>query len=136
MKYYRNADPFFGFDPIFNDLFDTWNNSSNRIPPVDVYETDKAYVIEAEVAGYDQDKITLNVDKHILTLSCNVEEKKGDKKSVIVSEIYTPSFERSFSLPDGVDEDKIGADYKNGILTITIPKTPKAEPRRIEVKIN
>lgn len=136
MKFYRNADPFLGFDPIFNDLFDAWSNPVKKIPAVDVYETEKEYVIEAEVAGYDQDKIELNVDKHILTLSCKVEEKKREKETVLVKEIMTPSFTRSFSLPDSVEEEAIKADYSKGILTITIPKKEKVQPRRIEVKIN
>ncbi|MCI7805558.1 MAG: HSP20 family small heat-shock protein [Spirochaetales bacterium] len=55
---------------------------------------------------------------------------------MIAGEITLPSFERSFSLPESADEERISADYKNGILLITIPKKEKALPRRIEVKIN
>ena len=132
MRYYY--DP---IDTIFNDLFDTWTGSGRKYPSVDVYETKDAYIIEAEVAGYDNEKINLSVDKHILTIS-SVEVKKELKEgtSKIAEEIKLPAFERSFSLPDGTDEEKISADYKNGILLITLPKLEKAIAKRIEVKIN
>ena len=101
MRYYYNTyDPVWGLNNIVNDLFDTWSDNGRRFPPVDVYETDNAYVIEMEVAGYDEE-----------------------------------AFSRSFALPENVDEDKISADYKNGILLITVPKKAEAQPKRIEVKI-
>ena len=127
MRYYY--DP---IDTIFNDLFDTWTGSGRKYPSVDVYETKDAYIIEAEVAGYDNDKIN-----HILTISSEeVKKELKEGTSKIAEEIKLPAFERSFSLPDGTDEEKISADYKNGILLITLPKLEKAIAKRIEVKIN
>ena len=130
MRYYY--DP---IDTIFNDLFDTWTGSGRKYPSVDVYETKDAYIIEAEVAGYDNEKINLSVDKHILTISSEeVKKELKEGTSKIAEEIKLPAFERSFSLPDGTDEEKISADYKNGILLITLPKLEKAIAKRIEVK--
>ena len=132
MRYYY--DP---IDTIFNSLFDTWTSTVKRYPRVDVYETGNAYVIEAEVAGYSEDKINLSVDKHILTISSEeVKKELKEGTTKIAEEINLPAFERSFSLPEGSDEEKISADYKNGILLITIPKSEKAIAKRIEVKIN
>ena len=132
MRYYY--DP---IDTIFNSLFDTWTSTGKRYPRVDVYETGNAYVIEAEVAGYSEDKINLSVDKHILTISSEeVKKELKEGTTKISEEINLPAFERSFSLPEGSDEEKISADYKNGILLITIPKSEKAIAKRIEVKIN
>jgi len=128
--YYRNTMP--NCTNLFDSIFDTWTNT-RKIPPVDVYETDNAYVIEAEVAGYDEESISLHVDKHVLKLASEGVEDKQDK---VVKEIYTPAFERSFSLPEDADEAHVTADYKNGILLITIPKIAKEEPKRIEIKIN
>ncbi len=128
--YYRNTVP--ACTNIFDNIFDSWT-SARKIPPVDVYETDNAYIIEAEVAGYDEENIKLHVDKHVLTLSSEGTEDKGNK---VVKEIYTPAFERSFSLPEDADEAHVTADYKNGILLITIPKIVKEEPKRIEIKIH
>ena len=132
MRYYY--DP---IDTIFSDIFDTWTNTGKRVPKADVYETKDAYVIEAEVAGYDEKNINLHVEKHVLSISSyEVKRELPEGTSLIAGEITLPSFERSFSLPESADEERISADYKNGILLITIPKKEKALPRRIEVKIN
>ena len=132
MRYYY--DP---IDTIFSDIFDIWTNTGKRVPKADVYETKEAYVIEAEVAGYDEKNINLHVEKHVLSISSDeVKRELSEGTSLIAGEITLPSFERSFSLPESADEERISADYKNGILLITIPKKEKALPRRIEVKIN
>ena len=132
MRYYY--DP---IDTIFSDIFDTWTNTGKRIPKADVYETKEAYVIEAEVAGYDEKNINLHVEKHVLSISSDeVKRELSEGTSLIAGEITLPAFERCFSLPESADEERISADYKNGILLITIPKKEKALPRRIEVKIN
>ena len=132
MRYYY--DP---IDTIFSDIFDTWTNTGKRVPKADVYETKDAYVIEAEVAGYDEKNINLNVEKHVLSISSDeVKRELSEGTSLIAGEITLPAFERSFSLPESADEERISADYKNGILLITISKKEKALPRRIEVKIN
>ena len=128
--YYRNTHP---MDNFFSDMLDTWT-SSKKIPPVDIYETEEAYLIEAEVAGYEEESIKLHVEDHVLTLSS--EGVKEESKNAMVKEIYTPAFERSFSLPEDADEENVSAGYKNGILLISIPKVKKAEPKRIEIKIN
>ncbi|MDD7271630.1 MAG: Hsp20/alpha crystallin family protein, partial [Spirochaetales bacterium] len=74
---------------------------------------------------------------HILTISAEeVKKELKEGTTKIAEEINLPAFERSFSLPEGSDEEKISADYKNGILLITIPKSEKAIAKRIEVKIN
>ena len=124
---------------IFSQIesLNSGTSTGKRYPRVDVYETGNAYVIEAEVAGYSEDKINLSVDKHILTISSEeVKKELKEGTTKIAEEINLPAFERSFSLPEGSDEEKISADYKNGILLITIPKSEKAIAKRIEVKIN
>lgn len=142
MKYYVNrpTSAVTGMDEFFNDLFGD-GSFLRKFPPVDVYETDKAYVIEAEVAGYKQEEISLSVDKHVLTISAslvkkvdNNEEKKEDKKYVL-REIGRSSFSRSFTLPDDVDEEKIEAETKDGVLLVYIPKKEKSQRGKIEIKI-
>ena len=133
--YYRNPDSDFG--SVFGDLLEAWSNTGHKIPPVDVYETKEAYITEAEVAGYDEDKINIHVDNHVLKLSAEgVTKDVAEGTNVVAREICTPAFERSFTLPEHAEESKITADYKNGILLITVPKKSEAVPRRIEVKIN
>ena len=132
--YYRTYDPMWGFDRLFNDVFSTWSESGRKFPPVDIYETDKAYVVEMEVTGYGEGDIAMHVDKHVLTVSS---EGKAKEEGVeyIHKEMATPSFKRSFSLPENVDEAAIEASVRDGVLTVTMPKRADAQPRRIEVSI-
>lgn len=142
MRYYvnRTAPTLSPMESIFNDLFgDT--QLSRRIPPVDIYELDDSYVVEASVAGYDEKDISLSVDKRVLTLSTlNSAESEGEEeqkveRKYLMREIPRPAFSRSFTLPEDVDDEKISAENKNGILIITLPKHEKLLKGRIEIKI-
>ncbi len=139
MKYYVTYNQDNGlsdFDSLFGDLFADWGVSRSKIPPVDIYETEKSYVIEAELAGYKQDEVLVNVDKHILKISSNKETlKDADGRKNLVRERYFKKFERSFSLPEGIDEDKIEGEFSDGVLTLTLPKKKEILPKTIEVKI-
>ncbi len=134
MRYYiqRDFPSLFDFDSFFNDFFES---SSDRFPPVDVFETDNAYVIEAEVPGYKEDDIKIFCKNRVLTISSDAVMKEREN-GFITEEISLPSFQRSFQLPDDADEDMVSATSENGILSITISKKAKKEPKRIEVKIN
>lgn len=134
MRYYiqRDFPSLFDFDSLFNDFFES---SSDRFPPVDVFETDNAYVIEAEVPGYKEDDIKIFCKNRVLTISSDAVTKEREN-GFITEEISLPSFQRSFQLPDDADEDMVSASSENGILSITISKKEKKEPKRIEVKIN
>ena len=134
MRYYiqRDFPSLFDFDSFFNDFFES---SSDRFPPVDVFETDNAYVIEAEVPGYKEDDIKIFCKNRVLTISSDAVMKEREN-GFITEEISLPSFQRSFQLPDDADEDMVSATSENGILSITISKKEKNEPKRIEVKIN
>ena len=127
------------FDDFFDSMLGAWDNYSSRIPAVDVEETADAYVIKAEMPGFKEDDVKITVDKHVLHISGSVDEtEKGNKdgRKYLIKERRHESFERSFSLPDGLDESAISAGFENGILTVTLPKTPEEKPRKIEVKIN
>ncbi|MDD3455728.1 Hsp20/alpha crystallin family protein [Sphaerochaeta sp.] len=139
MKYYVTYNQNNGlsnFDSLFSDLFSDWGVSRSKIPPVDIYETEKSYVIEAELAGYKQDEVQVNVDKHVLKLSSNKESLKDvDGKKSLVRERYFKKFERSFSIPEDIDEEKIEGEFSDGVLTLTLPKKKEVLPKTIEVKI-
>ena len=82
MRYYYNTyDPVWGLNNIVNDLFDTWSDNGRRFPPVDVYETDNAYVIEMEVAGYDEEKISMHVEKHMMRIRSIMQERSSHRHS-------------------------------------------------------
>lgn len=142
MKYYVNrpTSAVTGMEDFFNELFGD-GTFSRKFPPVDVYETENAYVVEAEVAGYKQEEISLSVDKHVLTISATPlkkadanEEKKEDRK-YLIKEMDRPSFSRSFTLPEDVNEEEIEAETKDGILSVTMPKMEKVQKGKIEIKI-
>ena len=127
------------FDDFFDSMLGAWDNYSSRIPAVDVEETADAYVIKAEMPGFKEDDVKITVDKHVLHISGSVDEtdkENKDGRKYLIKERRHESFERSFSLPDGLDESAISAGFENGILTVTLPKTPEEKPRKIEVKIN
>ena len=144
MKYYVNrpTSAVTGMEDFFNDIFGD-GTFSRKIPPVDVYETEKAYVIEAEVAGYKQEEISLSVDKHVLTISATVlkkaenveEDEKKEEKKYVLKEISRPTFSRSFTLPEDVNEEAIEAETKDGLLSVTIPKMERVQKGKIEIKI-
>ena len=125
-------------DGLFGSLFP----STMKIPPVDIKEDDKAFTISAEIPGFEESEIELFVEKHTLILKGEKKEeekKDGEEKEerkYLLRERRHVSFERSFTLPENLDEEQISASFKNGILDVTLPKLPKAEPKRIEVKLN
>ena len=127
-KYNNNS-----YNDIFNTLF-----SVSKFPPVDIYENDKGYVITAELAGYDEDKINIFAEKHVLHIASDEHENAKDNsdRKYLIKERSVKSFERSFTLPEDANEETITASYKMGILSVFIPKMPKVEPKKIEVKIN
>lgn len=134
MRYYiqRDFPCLFDFDNLFNDFFES---SSDRFPPVDVYEDEKSYVIEAEVPGYNENDIKIYCKNKILTISSE-QVKKEREDGFITEEIALPAFSRSFQLPEDANEDEVNATSANGILSVVISKKAKTEPKRIEVKIN
>lgn len=147
MKYLvtRNSNPVSmanEFDSLFNSFWNNWGVPSSKIPPVDIHETDDAYVLEAELPGYAEKDVNVSVEKHVLRISsvkeaCKEEkdEEKKHEKNYLVRERYYQTFERSFTLPECVDEDHISGEFKNGVLELTMPKLPVEKPKKIDVKI-
>jgi HSP20 family protein len=106
------------------------------LPAIDVTESDKSYEITAELPGMDEKNIEVNVISGGLTIKGEKKDEYEQKaKDCYVSERRYGSFERYLRLPDGVDAGKIEASFKNGILTVALPKTSEAQqPKKIEVK--
>jgi HSP20 family molecular chaperone IbpA len=123
------------FDTFFDDMFGNWGVKNSTIPSVDVYEDEKAYYLEAELPGYTVEDVNIHVEKHVLHISSEkINEKKENKKFLVRERGYV-KFDRSFTLPEGINEDQIEAEFNNGILKVTLPKTPVEQPKKIEVKI-
>ncbi len=103
-------------------------------PPVDIYETDNEVVVRADLPGIDQRDLDIRLENNVLTLKGErkmEQEVKEDNYHRIESAYGT--FVRSFTLPAIVEEDKIKAEYKNGVLKIVLPKKEQAKPRQIKV---
>jgi HSP20 family protein len=106
-------------------------------PAVDVSEDDAGYKVTAELPGMSEKEIEVVVSGDMLTLKGEKQQEKEQKeKNFYLSERSYGSFQRSFYVPEGVDRDKIAADFSKGVLTITMPKTAKAveQQKKIEVK--
>jgi HSP20 family protein len=103
------------------------------VPPVDIYETENALSVIVDLPGVQKEDVDINADQDILTIKGKV--KYEPPKGVIRSEFGLLDFFRQFQLSDEVDQAKITAESKNGVLTITLPKAEKAKPRQIAVKV-
>lgn len=103
-------------------------------PAVDIVETDTTIQVRAEVPGLSRDDIELSLENNVLTLKGErkFEKESKDENYHRIERSYG-SFSRSFSVPSTVDEAGIKADYKEGVLTITLPKTQKAKPKQISI---
>jgi HSP20 family protein len=106
-------------------------------PAVDLAEDDKAYHITAEMPGMSEKDIDVQLSGDMLTIKGEKREEKEEKaKNYYLSERHYGSFQRSFTLPDGIDRDKIDASFAEGVLRLTLPKTPETmkQQKKIEVK--
>ncbi len=125
------------FDDFFDSMLNAWGSYSSKVPAVDIEETNDEFTIKAELPGFSEKDVKLYVEKHVLHISGESNESESEKegRKYLVKERRHTSFSRSFSLPDGLDENAISADFENGILTVRLPKKPEEKPRQIEVKI-
>jgi HSP20 family protein len=106
-------------------------------PAVDIYETDNELVLKADMPEVDPKNVAIQLENGTLTLKGErkFEQNQNGKGFHRIERSYG-AFTRAFSLPDTVEGEKVKADYKNGVLTITLPKKEVAKPRTINVEIN
>ncbi len=124
-----DLDDFFG-----NFGLDFWNTDSVWSPAVDISENDNSYEVKAELPGLKKDEIKISFEDDVLTLSGErkSEDEKKEKNFHRIERRYG-KFERSFQLPRNVKADHIKAEYKNGVLTINLPKAEEAKPKEIAI---
>lgn len=125
------------FDSPFAGLTQTTNVLSGWTPAVDVYEDKESFVVKAELPGMKREEIDVTLHNGALSISG---ERKSEVKhqdgEVFRAERFFGRFQRAVSLPAGVAADKVKAQYKDGVLTITLPKTEGARPKQIDVSVN
>lgn len=140
---------------LFNDwLNDDYYGTTSKIfvPNVDVAETKDSYVLEMDLPGRAEKDVAIELNDRVLTIS-SAEEKKAEteeqdaekkdeggseaeeKPQYLLRERRRSSFSRSFTLPKDIDETGVSANFKNGVLSITIPRKAEAQPRKITINV-
>ena len=106
-------------------------------PLVDITEDDKEYLIKAELPEVKKEDVKLSIHENVLSISGErkYEKEEKGKKYHRVERAYG-SFMRSFTIPDDADASKVAAEYKDGVLKVRLPKSEKAKPKSIEVKVS
>jgi HSP20 family protein len=129
---------------VFDDFFKPWNElyegglwgRTMNIPAVNITEQKDDYEVALAVPGMKKDDFNIDVDGNMLTISSQKEEKKEDKEARFTRREYSfSSFERSFTLPDEVNREKIEARYEDGILKLVLPKKEEAKKLAISKHI-
>ena len=128
------------FDNMLNSFFEDMNFDTPKSnlwrPAMDAKEFEKNFELSFSLPGFEKDYITVSVKNNTLNLKTTKAEVKEDEGSKYLSrEIARGSYERDIELPENVNSDKIAAEYKNGILTLSIPKTKEALPKEIAVTV-
>lgn len=128
------------FDRLFNEVF--WPVASEKEPwtltewnpVVDIYDKDDAIVIKADLPGVAKEGISIDVKDRVLTIRGErSEEKEVKEEKFYRKERVYGKFQRSFTLPEAVDPEKIDAGFKNGVLKVEIPKPDQVKPKQITV---
>lgn len=111
----------FIFDEFFKNNWDINISQNSYSPFFNTKENDKEFVLELIVPGKNNEDFKIEIDKRLLSVSSTIVEEKS-KYNYIIKEFDTSSFEKSFEIPYSIEIDKINSVYKNGILSITLPK--------------
>jgi len=107
------------------------------LPPVDIHEDSNNIYLKAELPGIKKEELNIAVEGDTLTIKGEKKHESEVKEEQFhVMERTYGSFSRSFSLPTNVDAGKVRADYKDGVLTLTLPKKEESKPKKIEVKVS
>ncbi|KQZ83481.1 heat-shock protein Hsp20 [Microbacterium sp. Root166] len=124
-------DPFRDFDRLASSLLET--RRGPRRMPMDLYRDGDHYVLNADLPGIDPGSVDIDVDGQLLTIRAERTLTSGEGVKWITRERETATFVRQLNLGQGIDTERISASYDNGVLSVTIPVSEKAKPRRIEV---
>jgi len=137
------SDLFDVIDRNFND-YGYGENGKSAMPRVDVSEKKDSYVLEMELPGYTENDVELDLKDRVLTISSKLkdakkaekEEKKEAAESVyLIKERRNTTFSRSFTMPEDIDQENVSAAFKNGLLTVIIPRKAEAQTKRIMISV-
>ena len=122
--------PFWADSSRQSQLFGGW------APALDLYQSNDNIVAQVELPGMRKEDIEISLQDGMLTISGERKEETGPEEGATRTERYTGKFRRSITLPSRVDVNKVGATYKDGILTVTLPKAEEAKPKQIQINLN
>jgi HSP20 family protein len=103
-------------------------------PAVDIFETEKELTLLADMPGVKADNLSIGLNKNILTMSGEVDAPEGEDETDVIREYETGKYFREFTLSNEIDQTKIDASLKDGVLRLRLPKVEAVTPRKIEVK--
>lgn len=151
---HRSEDPFAALHREVDDLFNQFTDGffrgfrtpaleravtegAARIPRVNFSEGEKEYELTAELPGLDEKDLQVELHEDVLTIKGEHKEENEEKqKNYHLVEHRYGSYQRSMIVPQDVDEDKVKAKFKNGILTLTLPKKPEAQTKKRTIQID
>jgi HSP20 family protein len=103
------------------------------VPTADIFETEAALTVVLEMPGVDKSNVDISVEDGVLTIQGRLDFSKYEGMQPVYTEYNIGHYRRSFSLSNKIDQNKIGAEMKDGVLTLSMPKAEEAKPRRIAV---
>jgi HSP20 family protein len=131
-------DPFVHeFDRLAQQVFGTVDGGAHRgaVLPMDVIRGEGEVVLRFDLPGIDPGSADVTVERNVLTISAQRTEEPGEGAKVLVRERPAGTFRRRVSLADTVDSDRIEATYTDGVLTVRLPLSERARPRRVEIQV-
>ena len=103
------------------------------VPVTDIFETDAALMLALEMPGVDREKVNVELESGVLTIQGEVNFAKYEGLYPVYTEYNVGNYARSFELSSDIDQDRISAEFKDGVVMLTLPKAEKAKPRKIKV---
>lgn len=125
-------DPFRELDRVAASMLDS--RQGPRLMPIDLYRDGDHYVLNADLPGIDPGSVDVDVDGQLLTIRAERTPRSREGVKWLASERPHGSFHRQFNLGDGIASESISASYENGVLSVTIPISERAKPRKVEVQ--
>jgi len=131
MKMAMLFDPFRELDRVAANLLDS--RQGPRLMPIDLYRDGDHYILSADLPGIDPGSVDVDVDGQLLTIRAERTAHSDEGVKWLAHERPSGSFLRQLNLGDGIDTEKISANYDNGVLSVMIPMSAKAMPRKVAV---
>jgi len=126
------TDPFRDFDRLAQQVFGTPTRPAAM--PIDAFRKGDAFVVQFDLPGIDTSSIDLTVERNVLTVHAERRREEADGVELLIGARPQGTFSRQLFLGDTLDTDRIEAEYRDGVLTLRLPVTEKAKPRRVPIQ--